>query len=199
VSSTNPSAPESPRAGARSTVVTSSLLAVASSVVVASLIVGVPAAVAQDAPPDCALDVIDDEGTAVISADPLVAPLGGLVTVTGSGLPPDVLVPLYVDGVPTATPLTDSTGSFSIDVILPVGVIDGFVSVEARCGARTLSAGVTVIGPPGSLPTPPSTTPLPVTGGEATGDLVTAAIVLLGVGFTVGLLVRRRRPRPAPA
>jgi LPXTG-motif cell wall-anchored protein len=162
---------------------------VAGSVVVLATLLVPSMASAQDAPESCAVDIADYEGTAIVTIDPLTVTPGGTVTLTGSGFPPGVTVPLMFNGEEFAAPVTDETGSFSVVFTVPADTPEGAVTFEAVCGAFTLSAGLTISSggvPPGGLP---------ATGSDSTFEMLRLAMVLLATGALLVFLARRQSQR----
>jgi LPXTG-motif cell wall-anchored protein len=166
---------------------------VAGSLVLLAAVVAPSTAGAQDAPESCAVDIGDYEGTAVITIDPLTITPGGTVTLTGSGFPPNVIVPLLFNGEQFAAPVTDETGAFSVLFTVPEDIGPGVVSFEAVCGAFTLSASLTVV--EGQIPPGGGGGQLPGTGSDSTFELFQLAAALLLTGALLVFLARRQSKR----
>jgi LPXTG-motif cell wall-anchored protein len=146
-------------------------------------------ATAQDAPESCEVDIADYEGTAIIEISPLTVAPGGTVTISGSGFPPNVIVPLLFNGEQFASPVTDETGAFAVQFVVPADIGAGVVTFEVVCGAFTLSANLNVaVGsvPPGQLPG---------TGSDSTLPLIQLSIALLAGGALLLFLARRQSRR----
>jgi LPXTG-motif cell wall-anchored protein len=143
----------------------------------------------------CAVNIQDYEGTAILSVDPLVVAPGGTVTITGQGFPPNSVVPMFANDVAIGEPVADGAGAFQLVYTIPVDSPAGSIQFSAVCGAFTLSSLLTV-SEGAVVPVPPAPpAPLPVTGTDATMQLVQIAGALLAVGGLLLLANRRQAQR----
>ena len=151
---------------------------------------------AQDAE-TCAIDITDYEGSATISTDNISPEAGETITFTGTGFPPNTVVPLAVNGESIGSPTTDETGAFSFTYTVPTDLAPGAqLEFSATCGAFVLTQTITISAPGVTPPTTPTQQPLPVTGGDFDWA-IRAGLALIAVGGLVVLAVRRRSELPA--
>lgn len=152
---------------------------------------------AQDAP-DCSVAIDEYEGTAIITVDPVDVTPGGSVTLTGTGFPPGVAVPLFFNDAPIGAPVTDAEGNFSFVYTIPLDTPTGVFEFSAACGTFILTSNITISPIPVVTTTPPPTQPLPVTGSDSL-PLLQMAAALIVVGGLIVFLTRRQHERRAEA
>ena len=83
-----------------------------------------------------AVDCKNYKGTFVITTDNPNPEDGTTIHILGSGFPPNTSVPLFADGKPIGTVVTDSTGHFSFPYTIPADAADGStITFMANCGS----------------------------------------------------------------
>ena len=134
----------------------------------------------------------------IIEVTPQEASPGDSVNLVGTGFQPAFTTEIFIDGISVGTVLTDVSGEFDTDRVVPEGAGPGTVIVSAACdatGANVSSSELTI---PGTEPTT-STTAAGGGGGDLpqTGSDVERLVILGGVALLAGtaivLVARRRR------
>lgn len=137
----------------------------------------------------CEANIADYEGSAIITVDPVSVTPGGTVVLTGTGFPPNSIVPLYFNDELIGQPVTDADGNFTFTYTIPADITSGTFEFSAACGTFILTASITItpVVPPTQAPQPP----LPTTGSSSTTRVAQAALALLAVGGVLVVSTRR--------
>ena len=110
-------------------------------------------------------------------------------------------MPLFANGKPIGTAVTDASGNFSFPYTIPADAADGStITFMANCGSVTpktivevsaIAVATTVV--------PASTQPLPRTGSASTLPLLAAGIAFVVIGGLIVLSMRKRNQRAGHA
>ncbi len=148
-----------------------------------------------------AVDCKNYKGTFVITTDNPNPEDGTTIHILGSGFPPNTSVPLFADGKPIGTVVTDSTGHFSFPYTIPADAADGStITFMANCGSvkpvTTVEVSAQAIA---TTVVPASTQPLPRTGSASTLPLLAAGVAFVVIGGLIVLSMRKRNQRAGHA
>jgi len=148
-----------------------------------------------------AVDCKNYKGTFVITTDNPNPEDGSTIHILGSGFPPNTSVPLFADGKPIGTVITDSTGHFSFPYTVPADAADGStITFMANCGSvkpvTTVEVSAQAVA---TTVVPVSTQPLPRTGSASTLPLLAAGIAFVVIGGLIVLSMRKRNQRAGHA
>jgi len=133
-----------------------------------------------------------------IIVDPTCSPLGGQITVEGSGVPAGSTVTIQINGITLGTTTANPDGDFLSDKLtLPTSITSGQYTLHALAGSLDLTAVLSVATGPCAVAANNVTattvaSSLPVTGTNS-GEWVKAGLSLLAIGGLLVLATRRRR------
>lgn len=131
-----------------------------------------------------------------IIVDPGCSPVGGNITVEGSGVPANSVVTITVNGTTLGTATANGDGDFlTASLPLPATLTSGQYTLHATTGSVDLTATLDVATGPcavsaATVAQSPGT--LPVTGTNS-GEWVKAGLSLVAIGGLLVLATRRRR------
>jgi len=133
-----------------------------------------------------------------IIVDPSCSPLGGQITVEGSGVTPNSTVTIQINGVTLGTATSNPDGDFLTGKLtLPPSITSGQYTLHALSGSLDLTAVLSVASGPCAVAANNVTattvaSTLPVTGTNS-GEWVKAGLSLVAIGGLLVLATRRRR------
>ena len=139
-----------------------------------------------------------DYADCVVTVDPSTFAAGAIVTVVGTGFQPNFETTIGFDsvGVVVGTVITDDTGGFTIEVMIPADATPGPHPITAVCDAQgniiTTSVTVSSSGAATTTTTTLGGGALPRTGSEVE-PLVVAGGAAVVAGTAVVLVAKRRR------
>jgi len=148
-----------------------------------------------------AVDCKNYKGTFVLKTDNPNPEDGSTIHILGSGFPANTSVPLFADGKPIGTAVTDSAGNFSFPYTIPADAADGStITFMANCGSvkPTTSVEVSALAVATTV-VPVSTQPLPRTGSASTLPLLAAGVAFVVIGGLIVLSMRKRNQRAGHA
>lgn len=185
---------------------TSILKLLAFAAFVAALTVGGAGVAGAQATSDDCINLVTYEATATIGATPATVTAGQVITVSGSGFPPNYPLTIFLNGTEIRKLTTDATGSFSFPYTttsaeagrqLRFTVDFCNVALSTTVTVSTASSGGSTTGAGGGT-TGTGSTSLPATGSDS-ADLARVGILLVAGGALAIAATRRRHQEKATA